>query len=365
MRGKALHPKGCYECEEEVWEEVPCDDIPSNSTTVSTPLFSSTPIYKPTTPSPKPTTYKPSTAKPTKPYKTTTPYPVTTKPYPTTPSPEYTTPKDPYKKCYCECKLGCKEFCRKVVINEPDQQIVQVSKISVPVEKGRIESTHFLQRELIPKADKPDDYVPSYDDETDNDQYEASTPHPIPGPAIPPYDEEIAIDPNVYGVYRNKPNVPSPLVPVIEPIYHRPYATAEAGANNLHAFASYPPKIQKTSYYSPRNSDAYNFPIPFEHVFSKVTKTLLDPVESVQISLDASNRKIGHPNYSKCPSYHTPSYSSPTPVKDSQLETSLGNALNFDDSFDSLIKEFISNNPSNEAVYQKHPKPFYSVSYSR
>lgn len=374
LSGKALYRKGCYECEEEVWEEVPCDDIPSNITTVSPLYHTSKPTYKSATANPAPTTNKPTTATPKpKPYPTapsSSPPPIILQT--TTMSPDLTTLKDPFKKCYCECKLGCKEFCRKVVVNSPDQQIVQVSKISVPVEKGHIESTHYLQRELIPKSDQAykndDNYVPSHNnDEPENEKY--ATPPSLPVPTVSNYEEDRPINSVAYAAYHSKPNLPTisyhskQIAEPIEPIYHSPYATAEAGVNNMHSYATYPPKPPHTAHYNAPSSDSYDFPIPFENVYTKVSKTLLNPKEKVEISLKS---KIGNPTYSKCPQYPTSLYSSPTPVKVSQLETrtSLDNALHFDDSFDSLIKEFLDNNPSNEA-YQAYPKPFYSVSYSR
>ncbi|KAM8717642.1 hypothetical protein ACLKA7_004352 [Drosophila subpalustris] len=90
---------------------------------------------------------------------TTPPAPVTTTPYYSTPY--YSTPAPPashststpstYKKCYCECKLGCKEFCRKVSVASPKQQITQITSTGDYAPGGQVEYTHSHQRKYYPK----------------------------------------------------------------------------------------------------------------------------------------------------------------------------------------------------------------------
>ncbi|XP_041674972.1 adhesive plaque matrix protein [Drosophila eugracilis] len=128
---QAHFPEYCAECEQEVWEQVPCSEVP---TTVA------------------PTTTGGSTTSPP----TTAVYSTTEHVYPTTtsapPTPtEYTTQPSAYKKCYCECKLGCKEFCRKVVSSGPKQPLTQISSIGDYAPGGQVEYTHVHQRKYFPK----------------------------------------------------------------------------------------------------------------------------------------------------------------------------------------------------------------------
>ncbi|XP_017055856.1 leucine-rich repeat extensin-like protein 2 [Drosophila ficusphila] len=131
---QAHFPEYCAECEQEVWEQVPCSEVP---TTVAPPP----PPSGETTARP-PTTLVYSTTEPAYPSSTIAPPP------PPTDSP---IPPSPYKKCYCECKLGCKEFCRKVATSEPKQPLTQISSIGESAPGGQVEFTHVHQRKYFPK----------------------------------------------------------------------------------------------------------------------------------------------------------------------------------------------------------------------
>ncbi|XP_017013666.3 translation initiation factor IF-2 [Drosophila takahashii] len=127
---QAHFPEYCAECEQEVWEQVPCSEVP-------------------TTVAPTTSTSGGSTASPpTTAVYSTTEYPSTTT---TAPPTDYTTQPSAYKKCYCECKLGCKEFCRKVVSSGPKQPLTQISSIGEYAPGGQVEFTHVHQRKYFPK----------------------------------------------------------------------------------------------------------------------------------------------------------------------------------------------------------------------
>ncbi|KAH8285767.1 hypothetical protein KR018_002534 [Drosophila ironensis] len=132
---QAHFPEYCAECEQEVWEQVPCSEVP----TTASPTTASTTAAP--TASPGSSTSAPST--------TEIPYP----PTPTPPGePEYSsTPVTPYKKCYCECKLGCKEFCRKVVTSDPKQPLTQISSIGEYAPGGQVEFSHVHKRKFLAK----------------------------------------------------------------------------------------------------------------------------------------------------------------------------------------------------------------------
>ncbi|XP_068140519.1 LOW QUALITY PROTEIN: uncharacterized protein [Drosophila tropicalis] len=138
---QAHFPEYCAECEQEVWEQVPCSDVPT-TTTESTVTTTTSPITT--------TTSRPAPPTSTTSRTTTTPfYPTPTY---TTPSPlPYTTPSA-YKKCYCECKQGCKEFCRKVTVSDPKKQITQISSTGDYAPGGQLEFTHIHQRKYFPKT---------------------------------------------------------------------------------------------------------------------------------------------------------------------------------------------------------------------
>ncbi|KAH8237556.1 hypothetical protein KR038_009195 [Drosophila bunnanda] len=129
---RAHFPEYCAECEQEVWEQVPCSEVPTTPATPTTPRTTLGTTARP------PTTLGPST---------TTSLPTTTS-GPNTPTTE---PPSAYKKCYCECKLGCKEFCRKVVASNPKQPLTQISSIGEYVSGGQVEFTHVHQRKYLPK----------------------------------------------------------------------------------------------------------------------------------------------------------------------------------------------------------------------
>nr|ACD81711.1 IP19519p [Drosophila melanogaster] len=127
---QAHFPEYCAECEQEVWEQVPCSEVP---TTVAPTTTGGSTLSPPTT----------SATSPGPIYPTTTSAP----PTPT----DYTTQPSEYKKCYCECKLGCKEFCRKVISSEPKQPLTQISSIGEYAPGGQVEYTHVHQRKYFPK----------------------------------------------------------------------------------------------------------------------------------------------------------------------------------------------------------------------
>lgn len=392
---KAVYPGGCYECEEEVWEEVPCDDIPSNSTTISPPLpcyFTTTPTPPTTTVTNPITTTMPTTTTPATTTPTTTTTPITTMPITTTttPSPTTTTPKDPYNKCYCECKVGCKEFCRKIVVNpDPKIQVVQVSKITAPKAQGPIEYTHYHQRELLQKPHYDKNYE-SYsdvdtqmsvsDEITDNNsssnKYLTSTQAPPTSPATC-YKKPIVMEPrrsyasaNKKHSYNNYP--PKPKTSVYTkprttpapsyPVYENSYARAEAGFNHPYSPQSKPQP--PTKYYT--DPASYDFPVPLEKIYTKVTKTIHGPPDNT--GLRYTDLTPSHSN-TNCQSFgHSqPTYSPPTSLKDSSVNSNVyvSDSLSYDDSFNTLINEFLESNPSNPAPYEAYSSPFYSVSYSR
>uniref|UniRef100_A0A6P4E8X0 Fibrous sheath CABYR-binding protein-like n=1 Tax=Drosophila rhopaloa TaxID=1041015 RepID=A0A6P4E8X0_DRORH len=129
---QAHFPEYCAECEQEVWEQVPCSEVP---TTVSPTTTSGSTARPPTT------VVVPST--------TDHVYPTTTSAPPTPPDLHH--PAVGVQKCYCECKLGCKEFCRKVVSSGPKQPLTQISSIGEYAPGGQVEYTHVHQRKYFPK----------------------------------------------------------------------------------------------------------------------------------------------------------------------------------------------------------------------
>ncbi|XP_017025460.1 uncharacterized protein [Drosophila kikkawai] len=129
---QAHFPEYCAECEQEVWEQVPCSEVPTTAAPPTTPRTTLGTTARP------PTTQRPST---------TTALPTTT----SAPNIPTTEPTSAYKKCYCECKLGCKEFCRKVVDSNPKQPLTQISSIGEYVSGGQVEFTHVHQRKYFPK----------------------------------------------------------------------------------------------------------------------------------------------------------------------------------------------------------------------
>ncbi|KAH8412398.1 hypothetical protein KR009_001805 [Drosophila setifemur] len=132
---QAHFPEYCAECEQEVWEQVPCSEIPTTQSPPTTSPGTST---------------TPSTGTTEWPISTTTehPYIPTTTGIPLPPVPEV---PSPYRKCYCECKLGCKEFCRKVVSSDPKQPLTQISSIGEYAPGGQVEISHVHQRKYSPK----------------------------------------------------------------------------------------------------------------------------------------------------------------------------------------------------------------------
>nr|XP_036217812.1 uncharacterized protein LOC106616343 [Bactrocera oleae] len=136
----------CPHCEEEVWEEVPCEEL----ATTKRPTTTTTERQKPKPPTYAPITQKPhTTARP--PVKKTTTIKPRTEHY-TTPTPVVTTTASTaYNKCYSECKRSCKEFCRKVTANGASQkQITQVTKTTHRVPNGQHNWEHVHQHGFVP-----------------------------------------------------------------------------------------------------------------------------------------------------------------------------------------------------------------------
>ncbi|XP_030376992.1 extensin [Scaptodrosophila lebanonensis] len=147
---QAHFPEYCAECEQEIWEQVPCRDVPT--TTVPSVITTTSTISPPVTP---PTTVGPGTTATPPPEATTQVY------YSSTIAPPVNLPYDgiaslpAFKKCYCDCKLGCKDFCRKIAISGPKQQLTQISAVRDYAPGGQIEYSHVHQRKYFPK------YAPS------------------------------------------------------------------------------------------------------------------------------------------------------------------------------------------------------------
>ncbi|XP_053958240.1 putative uncharacterized protein DDB_G0291608 [Anastrepha ludens] len=157
----------CPHCEEEVWEEVPCDQISRRRSTTTTATESpKLPTYAPTTPMPY-TTERPYTRR------TPTQAPVTYS-RTTVPSAQSTTSSS-YQSCYCECKVGCKQFCRKVTVNGTTQNhITQITKTSRRVPNGHLNTEHVHQHIFV-----PDTYEPPSTKSTDS-----AGAHPIELPNV-------------------------------------------------------------------------------------------------------------------------------------------------------------------------------------
>ncbi|XP_054743022.1 uncharacterized protein LOC129247761 [Anastrepha obliqua] len=138
----------CPQCEEEVWEEVPCDQISRRrSTTTTTTESPKLPTYAPTTQMPY-TTERPYTKR------TPTQAPVTYS-RTTVPSVQSTTSSS-YQSCYCECKVGCKQFCRKLTVNGTTQkQITHITKTSRRVPNGHLNTEHVHQHRFVPDTYEP------------------------------------------------------------------------------------------------------------------------------------------------------------------------------------------------------------------
>ncbi|XP_005187345.2 uncharacterized protein LOC101899429 [Musca domestica] len=271
------YPSSCFECEEEVWEEVPCDEIPSNSTTIVPPAYTypTTTSYSTARPETSTTATTPTTTT----ISTTTPYPLTTT---TTPS------HDPYKKCYCECKNGCKDFCRKVVVNpQSKSQIIQITEVSQPLPQGRLESTYYHSSKLVPPASDPKPYQPpSYGYPS---KYES-----------PP---SVQVQKPVAEVYNSVPYYRSS--PVASHGYNRDF-------NSAHNEKKYLPDLSyrnkhETYYFSSPETELSDLPSYFQNLYSRAV-----------FDLEADNFQANTipklPEYSQYPCQGTGTFSSPVPV---------------------------------------------------
>ncbi|XP_050321324.1 sialidase [Bactrocera neohumeralis] len=227
----------CPQCEEEVWEEVPCEEVATTSRPTTT-----------TTARPKPPTYAPTTQRPhttaRSPVKKTT----TTKPrtaHHTTPTPPVTTTAaTTYNNCYCECKGGCKEFCRKVTVNGAAQaaqkQITQVTKTTHRVPNGQLNSEHVHLLRFVP--DSQTSYTP----------VQPSTQHSIPSAIYPINPNNELVNPYLHRnlAYKVQPAMPPPSGPSLQP---QPVAIAyPQSAPNLYEDSQvtniYPDTLLESSY---------------------------------------------------------------------------------------------------------------------
>ncbi|XP_059221121.1 uncharacterized protein LOC106081140 [Stomoxys calcitrans] len=315
----SVNARSCFECEEEVWEEVPCDEVPSNNTTNAPPPCHQTPpaCVIPSTPTPETSTEATtistdstttsSTSMVTADIETSTP-----------PTTETTTPNyDVFKKCYCECKSGCKEFCHKVVHPGNKNHIVQVSEISEPVPQGRIESTHYHHRKLIP--------APTYHSSPPVYSHAHSSSYNIPTQmeVKKPLEDYPTIYNTIQSYYKS---------PVIAP--HYTYAHARAGSDSLKPDLSYVNKHQ-TFYFSSSPSEIHDLPRYFHSLHSQ--------------EMNNHDRGSYKHSYASSP---TASFSSPVTIKNSE---------GLDEYYDPNF--YNHNSYDNYRTYSDSPN--YSISYSR
>lgn len=211
----AHFPEYCAECEQEIWEQVPCSEL--STTTILPPTTTANSTPRPISS----TTPAPTTARPTVP---------STLPWTTTRPPIYSTPPTPstYKKCYCECKLGCKEFCRKVSVASPKQQITQISSTGDYAPGGQIEYTHSHQRKYYPKyAAASNSYKPYPVVYSEAAAAEAASAPAASNINAPNYTlEELAhLLSTAYGTKKGYPASPPPPPPQLQPqpsVYYSP-----------------------------------------------------------------------------------------------------------------------------------------------
>ncbi|XP_011190247.2 mucin-2 [Zeugodacus cucurbitae] len=195
-------------CDEEMWEEVPCEQIVSpSSTTTTTTAKPIQPTYAPTTQKPYTTTRPPvkkTTTIRTPTIHTTSPAPLTS-----------TTTSTVYNNCYCECKVGCKEFCRKVTGKDASQkQITQITKTTHRVPNGQLNSEHVHQHRFVPDPHVP--YTP----------YVPPTKPTIPHPVYPIEPPKKVVNPYVHTnlAYKIQPRLPPlPAPPTQLPPVHIVY----------------------------------------------------------------------------------------------------------------------------------------------
>ncbi|XP_073822029.1 uncharacterized protein [Musca autumnalis] len=271
---------GCYECEEEIWEEVPCDQIPSNRTTIAPPLSTASPETSTTATTPTATNSTTST----------TPSTLTTT---TTPS------NDPYRKCYCECKIGCKEFCRKVQLNpQGKNEIIQITEVSEPLPQGRIESTYYHQRKLIPSTSHSHSYQPhsSYEHSS---TYGTSPSVPVRKPlpkvynSVAHYRTSSTVDPYTYG---------------------RDYNSGY-NKNKYSPHHSYRNK-QQTYFYSSSETDLSDLPPYYQNLYSKAIYDLEDePFNTNNVP------KVHSHDYNSHACQGADRFSSPVPVNNAVIHS--------------------------------------------
>ncbi|BFF93652.1 adhesive plaque matrix protein [Drosophila madeirensis] len=350
----AHFPEYCAECEQEVWEQVPCSHVP---TTVG------------------PTTQRPgTTVRPPTPPTTTTTVATTTEvfypPTTTAPAEEITTQPTAYKKCYCECKLGCKEFCRKVATSGPKQQLTQISSTGDYAPGGQVEYTHVHQRKYFPKygggagyaglvgpVDGPKSYKPYplvYSEQAGaasspaasninapnytleelaqllSTAYGSKKEYPAPPPPPPPRPQPQPqpraqlqpAPPAVYysPVYKQEPAPPSiPLVSRVEPQRYpsiKVSAAAVASASGGAVAKAKTPYEEKIAVATPPPSTIYDrttsYPIVEEHTAYALPQTEAYPIPPSQTE--------SYPSITESYARQTESYPSQTEAYPSRTE---------------------------------------------
>ncbi|XP_061388188.1 uncharacterized protein LOC133323262 [Musca vetustissima] len=300
------YPSSCFECEEEVWEEVPCDEIPTNSTTT----YPTTPYVTTSTPKTETTTTSTTT--------TTTPYPATTTASDT----------DPYKKCYCECKTGCKEFCRKVIHNpQSKSQIIQITEVSKPLPQGRIESTYYHSRKLVPAVPYPH-------------------PHPPPSYEHPE-------------VYEAPPSVRAqkPLAEVYNSVPYYSSSVSEPhnygrDLSNAYNDNKYLPNLSyrnkhETYYYSSPETDLSDLPSHFQKLYSQA-------IQDLENENYKPNSIPKLPDYNSHPCQEAGKFSSPVPVDSVRYSDKYYDSLYSNSDTYAYYDDFgtIAENPHHSLLYK-------------
>ncbi|XP_018783253.1 PREDICTED: mucin-5AC [Bactrocera latifrons] len=312
----------CPQCEEEVWEEVPCEEVATTSRPSTT-----------TTARPQPsTTRRPhTTAHP--PVKKTT----TTKPrvaqYITPTPPVTTTAATTYNNCYCECKGGCKEFCRKVTVNGAAQatqkQITQVTKTTQRVPNGQLNSEHVHQLKFVP--DSQTTYTP----------VQPSTQSSLPPAIYPIHRNKELINPylNTNLAYKVQPAMLPQSGP---PIQSQPVAIAyPQPAQNLYEDPQvtniYPDALLESSY----SVDELTRLLQMEHLNNAATNSYTQSINGPSYAIHGSFPQTPP---STAPIYqpHSLSYGIPTSAAESNYESNSSESQYKEDRLDIRSQSYAS-----------------------
>lgn len=357
--GQAHFPEYCAECEQEVWEQVPCSEIPTTPATPTSPgTTSGSTARPPTTSVPRTTTSLPY-------------YPPTTTSAPVTPTTSTTEPPSAYKKCYCECKLGCKEFCRKVVASNPKQPLTQISSIGEYVSGGQVEFTHVHQRKYFPKyagegytgaVGGPKAYKPAYPVAYEREGAEAapavaSSPS-VASIAAPNYTlEELAqLLSTAYG--SKKPAYPAPSRPQLQPapvaspsVYYSP-VYRQGPVEPILSKALPVPKLKyaAAAVTASNGVSVAKIKTPYEEkVVVATAPTIYDRTTSYPIVEEV--QKV----YSQTESYpsQTESYPSVTPIYPSPTESYPIHK----ESYPSITESYPSQTESYPSITESYPSP--------